>query len=203
MRTRWALLPRKGNAMKQATKAWPEGPDLRRTARRKSSRPPPHLRASATQSPPSAAELAWVVIEVLRAGEHARSLGWCLGALRPGNLTVRQDALVRTESPSRTDRALALLHAQRHRRAGHDPWCGTLGISREHLSRLVRGLKASDGSGILLEVIDGVWEELCATDGQLQETAWELCDFHVREVITPVVWRVSGTSGVRRNDRLR
>lgn len=112
-----------------------------------------------------AATAAWLLLELLRAGEMTLAEGWCVGELRPNDV-VCEGATVARRRARRLVRLRHRLTAARHRRSGHDEACLRLGVSFGTMRRLLRSWCGDDAAAFLLDGVEEGVEQLDVGDWQ-------------------------------------
>lgn len=98
-------------------------------------------------------------------GIQVRARGWCLGELRPAELTWSEEQGVQ-RAPRVTLRARG--RASRHARTGHDRGCWAVGIPHMTIRRVVRAWAEPEAEQYLNDAVDEVIEDVL---GDLQAGA--------------------------------
>lgn len=97
----------------------------------------------------SASELAWILSELIEAGEELLSLGQCLGEIRPRHLQIVQARLVRAPQ-NKIQEIKDRLDSQIHARYSHDEACYLFGVSKKVLAKNIDAL-AKPGTASFLK----------------------------------------------------
>ncbi len=108
---------------------------------------------------------AWLLLELLRAGETTLARGSCVGELQPRDVTCESGRVARRRA-RRLDRLRHVVTAMRHRRTGHDEACLRLGVPFETMRRLLHSWCGEDSAVFLLDGVEEGIDELDVGDWQ-------------------------------------